>query len=89
MTVALGTFSQQITPAKLPPALVPGLYVHIPFCFHKCHYCDFYSITRQTEERMGRYVDLILREAMMWSGEGWFGPRASRSSYGAFRTLSL
>ncbi|MEM7230404.1 MAG: radical SAM family heme chaperone HemW, partial [Planctomycetota bacterium] len=19
-------------------------YVHIPFCFHKCHYCDFYSI---------------------------------------------
>ncbi len=21
-----------------------GVYVHIPFCFHKCHYCDFYSI---------------------------------------------
>ena len=21
-----------------------GLYAHIPFCFHKCHYCDFYSI---------------------------------------------
>ncbi|MEX2213674.1 MAG: coproporphyrinogen-III oxidase family protein [Phycisphaeraceae bacterium] len=23
---------------------IDGLYLHIPFCFHKCHYCDFYSI---------------------------------------------
>ena len=21
-----------------------AVYIHIPFCFHKCHYCDFYSI---------------------------------------------
>src|SRR5437016_4750179 len=33
--------------AELPSVEIPGLYVHIPFCFHKCHYCDFYSITRQ------------------------------------------
>ena len=48
---------------------VPGLYVHIPFCFHKCHYCDFYSITRQTPERMNRFVDLLLAEADMWTVE--------------------
>lgn len=23
---------------------MPGLYIHIPFCEHKCIYCDFYSI---------------------------------------------
>jgi len=23
----------------------PGLYIHIPFCLSKCHYCDFYSLT--------------------------------------------
>ncbi len=23
----------------------PGLYIHIPFCLSKCHYCDFYSST--------------------------------------------
>jgi len=23
----------------------PGLYIHIPFCFSKCHYCGFYSTT--------------------------------------------
>jgi oxygen-independent coproporphyrinogen-3 oxidase len=22
-----------------------GLYIHIPFCISKCHYCDFYSLT--------------------------------------------
>lgn len=45
---------------------VDGLYVHVPFCFHKCHYCDFYSITRQTPERMARFVDLLLAEAAAW-----------------------
>ncbi len=52
--------------ADLPAAVTPGLYVHVPFCFHKCHYCDFYSITRQTPERMGRFVDLTLSEADQW-----------------------
>ena len=52
--------------ADLPAATPAGLYVHVPFCFHKCHYCDFYSITRQTPERMGRFVDSVLREAELW-----------------------
>jgi oxygen-independent coproporphyrinogen-3 oxidase len=51
---------------ELPRAHVPGLYVHIPFCFHKCHYCDFYSITHQDERRMSRFVDLMHREAELW-----------------------
>ncbi len=36
------------------PGLDPvrSLYVHIPFCAHKCHYCDFYSIVdRQDRQR--------------------------------------
>lgn len=52
---------------QLPRAAVHGLYVHIPFCFHKCHYCDFYSITRQSPERMDRFVDRILLEAEFWT----------------------
>ena len=55
---------QTPTPTPTPmPAAVQGVYVHVPFCFHKCHYCDFYSITRQTPQRMGRFVDLVLAEA--------------------------
>lgn len=56
-----------LVPTSLPTATVTGLYVHIPFCFHKCHYCDFYSITRQTPQRMETFVDLMLREADQWT----------------------
>ncbi|CAN5477957.1 radical SAM family heme chaperone HemW [soil metagenome] len=54
-------------PATLPAGRTEGLYVHIPFCFHKCHYCDFYSITRQTPERMEAFVDRLLVEAAFWA----------------------
>lgn len=51
---------------SLRPSVAEALYVHVPFCAHKCHYCDFYSITRQSGERMERFVDLILAEAERW-----------------------
>jgi len=41
-----------IDPADLPrPLTVQGLYIHIPFCFHKCHYCDFYSIVDRRDRQ--------------------------------------
>src|SRR4051812_32539572 len=66
---------QFLTPSQLPAGEVVGLYVHIPFCFHKCHYCDFYSITRQSEDRMVRFVDRMLREAGQWAAGGRVRPR--------------
>ncbi len=57
-----------LSPSDLPAGVVEGLYLHVPFCFHKCHYCDFYSITGQGDERMKAYVDRVLREAEMWVG---------------------
>jgi oxygen-independent coproporphyrinogen-3 oxidase len=62
-----------LRPAELPSGVVRGLYVHVPFCFHKCHYCDFYSITRQTPERMGRFGELVLKEAGEWGDKGTRG----------------
>ena len=32
-----------------------GLYLHVPFCFHKCHYCDFYSFVDR-EDRQDAYA---------------------------------
>lgn len=28
-----------------------GLYIHIPFCVHKCAYCDFYSLTSRYDAK--------------------------------------
>lgn len=33
------------------PAAVEGIYIHVPFCFHKCHYCDFYSVVASPAQR--------------------------------------
>jgi len=40
---------------------VTSLYLHVPFCFHKCHYCDFYSIVDK-QDRQGVFTDRLLRE---------------------------
>lgn len=38
-----------------------SLYVHVPFCFHKCHYCDFYSFV-DTQDRQAPFLDALLLE---------------------------
>lgn len=37
-----------------------GLYLHIPYCLAKCHYCDFYS-AGCSREVPDSYVDALLR----------------------------
>lgn len=37
------------------------LYIHIPFCMKKCHYCDFLSFVKE-EEIQDEYVNALLRE---------------------------
>lgn len=44
-----------------PSASVGSLYIHVPFCFHKCHYCDFYSIV-DTRDRQAPFTDRLERE---------------------------
>lgn len=42
-----------------------GLYVHIPFCKSKCHYCDFLSFSHNT--RQEAYVDALVWEIESYS----------------------
>jgi oxygen-independent coproporphyrinogen-3 oxidase len=40
---------------------VKHLYVHLPFCAHRCGYCDFVTATGR-DDLHGAYVDALLRE---------------------------
>ena len=43
-----------------------GLYLHIPYCLHKCGYCDFNSHPENQEESV-RYVEALLSELKFYS----------------------
>jgi oxygen-independent coproporphyrinogen-3 oxidase len=49
---------------ELPPApRVPlGLYLHIPFCRKRCHFCYFRVYTDKNAQEVGDYLDVLARE---------------------------
>jgi oxygen-independent coproporphyrinogen-3 oxidase len=46
---------------------VRHLYVHLPFCAHRCGYCDFVTVVGR-EAQHGRYVDALLAELELERG---------------------
>ncbi|MCC6683130.1 MAG: radical SAM family heme chaperone HemW [Phycisphaeraceae bacterium] len=51
-------------------AAVDGLYLHVPFCSHKCHYCDFYSLVEQPgQDRYRLFLDALVRELELLAGQ--------------------
>jgi len=46
-----------------PTAGVPlGLYLHIPFCRKRCHFCYFRVYTNKNAQQVEEYLDLLARE---------------------------
>ena len=45
----------------MAPTPVRHLYVHVPFCSHKCEYCAFYSAP-PSGDQVGRYVEALVNE---------------------------
>lgn len=56
-----------------------GLYIHVPFCLRKCHYCDFVSYP-YTEAGATAYLEALAREIRLWA-EKLGGSAAVRSIY--------
>lgn len=52
---------ESLHPGSTGTAPVQALYIHIPFCFHKCHYCDFYSLV-DTRDRQEAFTDRLIAE---------------------------
>lgn len=62
-----------------------GVYVHSPFCVHKCSYCDFYSFTRYGEPDFSKLLGAWKREieeAARWMGGGEEGGEVATVFFG-------
>ena len=44
------------------PAVPLGLYLHIPFCRKRCHFCYFRVYTDKNASEVGQYLDTLARE---------------------------
>lgn len=62
-----------IAPASREPPR--SLYVHAPFCEHRCHYCDF-SVTRRRRPPVGEWLESIEADFERWFGDRGWSPGA-------------
>ena len=44
-----------------------GIYIHIPFCISKCHYCDFNSYSNVIEDNIEKYINSLCNEIITYS----------------------
>ena len=45
-----------------------GVYIHIPFCKHRCHYCDFNTYEGK-DHLHDAYAGALIAEIMRWPGD--------------------
>ncbi|MBI1368541.1 MAG: radical SAM protein [Planctomycetes bacterium] len=58
-----------------------GLYVHIPFCRKRCHFCYFKVYTDRNAAAIGQYIDAVKRELAMYAKRGFLDGRTPRFVY--------
>lgn len=64
------------------------LYVHIPFCVHKCHYCDFNSHEHSSPD-WKNYQNALISELKHWAASPMFSNRKLSSIFFGGGTPSL
>ena len=52
-----------------------GVYVHIPFCRKRCHFCYFKVYTGKDSAEIDRYLDAVARELALYSAKPFIGGR--------------
>ena len=64
------------------------LYIHIPYCIHKCHYCDFNSHVR-AQPNWHAYTQALIAELNDWQQQPAFQGRKLHSIFFGGGTPSL
>jgi oxygen-independent coproporphyrinogen-3 oxidase len=75
--------SLALHPSLLAPAAAPplGLYVHIPFCRKRCHFCYFKVYTDKDSQEIRGYLDALLKELALYAGKPFVDGRKPRFVY--------
>jgi len=61
--------------ARPEPGTPLGLYLHIPFCWKRCHFCYFRVYTDKNSQEVEEYLDVLVREMELYSKLPSFGDR--------------
>ncbi|WP_395143810.1 coproporphyrinogen-III oxidase family protein [Armatimonas sp.] len=80
------------TPASVPEALATlereplpdtplGIYLHIPFCRKRCHFCYFRVYTDKNAGEIKRYLDAAIAEMTTYASKPFIGGRKPRFVY--------
>jgi oxygen-independent coproporphyrinogen-3 oxidase len=63
------------------PGTPLGIYVHIPFCRKRCHFCYFKVYTDKDSGEIERYLDAVVEELTLYSTKPFIGGRIPKFVY--------
>ena len=63
------------------PSTPLGLYLHIPFCRKRCHFCYFRVYTDKDSTAVKAYLDLAIRELELYASQPFIGGRRPQFVY--------
>lgn len=58
-----------------------GLYLHIPFCRKRCHFCYFKVYTGKNASEINRYLDSMIEEAKTYAERNYLKDRSPHFIY--------
>ncbi len=58
-----------------------GIYVHIPFCRKRCHFCYFKVYTDKDSSAIRGYIDAVLKEMSLYAAKPFVGGRKPNFVY--------
>ena len=57
------------------PGTALGIYLHIPFCRKRCHFCYFKVYTDKNADEIESYLDAAIQELTLYSQKPFIGGR--------------
>src|SRR5437016_3841380 len=67
--------------AQPDPSVPLGLYLHIPFCRKRCHFCYFRVYTDKNAQEVAQYLDVLAREWELYAEQAAIAGRSLNFVY--------